>query len=34
MVHGTLDQLEKLGLSEANMHSDVFSYAPRDTFKK
>jgi CDP-4-dehydro-6-deoxyglucose reductase len=33
MVHGTLDQLEKLGLSEANMHSDVFSYAPRDTFK-
>ena len=29
MVHGTLDQLEKLGLSEANMHSDVFSYAPR-----
>ncbi|MGK0248713.1 MAG: CDP-4-dehydro-6-deoxyglucose reductase [Oleispira sp.] len=34
MVHGTLDQLEKLGLSEANMHSDVFSYAPRDTFNK
>ena len=34
MVHGTLDQLEKLGLSEANMHSDVFSYAPRETFKK
>ena len=30
MVHGTLDQLEKLGLSEANMHSDVFSYAPRE----
>jgi CDP-4-dehydro-6-deoxyglucose reductase len=34
MVHGTLDQLEKLGLSEANMHSDVFSYAPREKFKK
>ena len=34
MVHGTLDQLEKLGLSEANMHSDVFSYAPREAFKK
>jgi CDP-4-dehydro-6-deoxyglucose reductase len=34
MVHGTLDQLEKLGLSETNMHSDVFSYAPRDTFNK
>jgi CDP-4-dehydro-6-deoxyglucose reductase len=34
MVHGTLDQLEKLGLSEANMHSDVFSYAPRDTLNK
>lgn len=30
MVYGTLDQLEKLGLSQANMHSDVFSYAPRD----
>lgn len=30
MVHGTLDQLEKLGLSEDNMHSDVFSYAPRE----
>lgn len=30
MVHGTLDQLEKLGLSEENMHSDVFSYAPRE----
>ena len=30
MVHGTLDQLEKLGLSEKNMHSDVFSYAPRE----
>jgi CDP-4-dehydro-6-deoxyglucose reductase len=30
MIHGTLDQLEKLGLSEANMHSDVFSYAPRE----
>jgi CDP-4-dehydro-6-deoxyglucose reductase len=29
MIHGTLDQLEKLGLSENNMHSDVFSYAPR-----
>lgn len=30
MIHGTLDQLEKLGLSEENMHSDVFSYAPRE----
>ena len=30
MIHGTLDQLEKLGLSEDNMHSDVFSYAPRE----
>ncbi|MGB1091375.1 MAG: hypothetical protein ACPGYX_04575, partial [Oceanobacter sp.] len=29
MVLGTLDQLEKRGLSEANMHSDVFAYAPR-----
>jgi CDP-4-dehydro-6-deoxyglucose reductase len=34
MVHGTLDQLEKLGLSEANMHSDVFSYAPREKSKE
>jgi CDP-4-dehydro-6-deoxyglucose reductase len=34
MVHGTLDQLEKLGLSEANMHSDVFSYAPREKSNK
>jgi CDP-4-dehydro-6-deoxyglucose reductase len=29
MVYGTLDQLEKLGLTQANMHSDVFAYAPR-----
>lgn len=31
MVYGTLDQLAKLGLSEKNMHSDVFSYAPRNS---
>lgn len=30
MVYGTLDQLAPLGLSRANMHSDVFAYAPRD----
>lgn len=29
MVYGTLDQLAHLGLSEQNMHSDVFTYAPR-----
>jgi CDP-4-dehydro-6-deoxyglucose reductase len=29
MVYGTLDQLEPLGLSEANLHSDVLAYAPR-----
>ncbi|WP_419812293.1 2Fe-2S iron-sulfur cluster-binding protein [Bacterioplanoides sp.] len=29
MVYGTLDQLEKLGLTQENMHSDVFAYAPR-----
>ena len=29
MVYGTLDQLATLGLSERNMHSDVFTYAPR-----
>lgn len=29
MVYGTLDQLAPLGLTEANMHSDVFAYAPR-----
>lgn len=29
MVYGTLDQLAPLGLSERNMHSDVFTYAPR-----
>ena len=29
MVFGTLDQLEPLGLSESNMHSDVFAYATR-----
>lgn len=29
MVYGTLDQLTKLGLSQDNMHSDVFAYAPR-----
>lgn len=29
MVYGTLDQLEPLGLSQSNMHSDVFAYAPR-----
>ncbi len=31
MVYGTLDQLAQLGLSEKNMHSDVFSYAPRNS---
>lgn len=31
MVYGTLDQLAQFGLSEDNMHSDVFSYAPRNT---
>ena len=30
MVYGTLDQLQTLGLTEANMHSDVFAYAPRN----
>ena len=30
MVYGTLDQLAPLGLTQANMHSDVFAYAPRD----
>lgn len=30
MVYGTLDQLAKQGLSDKNMHSDVFSYAPRN----
>lgn len=30
MVYGTLDQLAPLGLSRANMHADVFAYAPRD----
>ncbi|MCY0965214.1 2Fe-2S iron-sulfur cluster-binding protein [Parathalassolituus penaei] len=30
MVYGTLDQLQSLGLSQANMHSDVFAYAPRN----
>ena len=29
MVFGTLDQLEPLGLTESNMHSDVFAYATR-----
>ncbi|WP_430460651.1 2Fe-2S iron-sulfur cluster-binding protein [Thalassolituus sp. LLYu03] len=29
MVYGTLDQLQPLGLSQSNMHSDVFAYAPR-----
>lgn len=29
MVYGTLDQLAPLGLTTANMHSDVFAYAPR-----
>lgn len=29
MVYGTLDQLAPLGLSQTNMYSDVFSYAPR-----
>lgn len=29
MVYGTLDHLAAYGLSEENMHSDVFSYAPR-----
>lgn len=29
MVYGTLDQLASLGLTEHNMHSDVFQYAPR-----
>lgn len=29
MVYGTLDQLASLGLSQNNMHSDVFAYAPR-----
>lgn len=31
MVYGLLDQLSELGLSEQNMHSDVFSYAPRNS---
>lgn len=30
MVYGTLDRLAHLGLSEQNLHSDVFTYAPRD----
>lgn len=30
MVYGTLDQLAGLGLNEQNMHSDVFTYAPRN----
>ena len=29
MVFGTLDQLEPLGLTEANLHSDVFAWATR-----
>lgn len=29
MVYGTLDQLAPLGLTQKNMHADVFSYAPR-----
>tara|TARA_Y100001001_G_scaffold163736_1_gene193614 strand:+ start:1034 stop:2074 length:1041 start_codon:yes stop_codon:yes gene_type:complete len=29
MVYGTLDQLEPLGLTIDQMHSDVFAYAPR-----
>ena len=29
MVYGTLDQLSHLGASKQNMHSDVFTYAPR-----
>lgn len=29
MVYGTLDKLAHLGLSDKNMHSDVFAYAPR-----
>lgn len=29
MVYGTLDQLEPIGLTEQNMRSDVFAYAPR-----
>jgi len=30
MVYGTIDQLEPLGLKEANCYSDVFEYAPRN----
>lgn len=29
MVYGTLDKLAHLGLSQENMHSDMFTYAPR-----
>lgn len=29
MVYGTLDQLAPIGLTDANMKSDVFAYAPR-----
>jgi CDP-4-dehydro-6-deoxyglucose reductase, E3 len=29
MVYGTLDQLQPIGLTAANIHSDVFAYAPR-----
>ncbi len=29
MVYGTLDQLAPLGLTQDNMYSDVFAYAPR-----
>ena len=29
MVYGTLDQLEPIGLTQQNMRSDVFAYAPR-----
>ncbi|WP_221793186.1 2Fe-2S iron-sulfur cluster-binding protein [Oceanobacter mangrovi] len=31
MVFGTLDQLEPIGLTEANLHSDVFAWATRPT---
>ncbi len=30
MVYTTLDSLQKMGLTQANMHSDVFAYAPRE----
>merc|ERR1711941_159979 len=29
MVYGTMDQLAAIGLTEQNMRSDVFAYAPR-----